>query len=87
MLKQIWKGHLSFLRLVMSLAVMALVVIGLVTIYATSPGDAKKQLVWIALSMVGFVVINLVHYRMLGRAAYGIFILSLVLLSLVLVRV
>ena len=85
MLKQIWKGHLSFLRLVMSLAVMALVVIGLVTIYATSPGDAKKQLVWIALSMVGFVVINLVHYRMLGRAAYGIFILSLVLLSLVLV--
>ncbi len=69
----------------MSLAVMALVVIGLVTIYATSPGDAKKQLVWIALSLVGFVAVNLVHYRLLGRAAYGIFILALVLLALVLV--
>ncbi|MCK5114874.1 MAG: FtsW/RodA/SpoVE family cell cycle protein, partial [Phycisphaerae bacterium] len=85
MLEQIWKGHSRFLRLVMSLAVMALVVIGLVTIYATSPGDAKKQLVWIALSLVGFVAVNLVHYRLLGRAAYGIFILALVLLALVLV--
>jgi len=91
MFAHIWHGRLGGLRLVMVLAVVALVLIGLATISATDRTSepprnyASKQLVWIALSIVAFVAANMVHYHTLGRISYVLFVLALVLLLLVLI--
>lgn len=49
-----------------------------------NPSEFKKQLLWIAIGLVAFCGINLVHYRLLGEVSYLLFGLSLVLLVIVL---
>jgi len=93
MLREIWQGRLGGLRLVMLLAVMLLVLIGLVTIYATSTDlsgakttiFARKQLVWLGMGLLALAVVNLIPYRTLGRYSNHLFALSLALLILVLI--
>jgi len=87
MWQRIWQGRLVWLRLVLLLAVGLLVLIGVLTIYAsTDPADhyARRQLVFVALGLAGLVVANLIPYHALGRYSYGLFALAVVLLTLVL---
>jgi len=63
MFERIWQGRLGGLRLIMILAVITLVLIGLVSIYATNPAGqfARKQLIWITLGIAAFIAVNLIH--------------------------
>jgi len=86
MFARIWQGRRGGLRLVVLVAVAALLLMGLASIYATGRmGDFHKQLVWIGAGIFVFLLVNLVHYRRLGEVSYGLFGLSLVLLMVVLV--
>jgi len=77
---------LGGLRLIMILAVITLVLIGLVSIYATNPAGqfARKQLIWITLGIAAFIAVNLIHYQRLGQISYFLFVLTLLLLVVVL---
>jgi len=80
-------------------AVLMLVGIGIATIYsvgnpaelspASETGDMgnlwKKQIVFAAVAIVGFVLVNTVNYRRFGSISYWIYGLILLLLSLLLV--
>ena len=85
MLARIWQGRLGGLRLIMILAVVTLVMIGLGCIHAQGKTFFYKQLIWIALSIAGFIAINMVHYRWLGQISHILFIITLLLLVVVLV--
>ncbi|MBN1764878.1 MAG: rod shape-determining protein RodA [Sedimentisphaerales bacterium] len=86
LLKRIWQGHLLGLRLSMILAVIALLAIGLASIYATGRmGDFRKQLMWIGLGALLFVFLNLFSYRVLGQASDFLFVFTLMLLAFLLV--
>ncbi len=93
------KGRLPFVRTCLLVSVLALVLVGIVTIYVvghpteTSPaGDAakyagywKKQVVFAMVAFAGFVGANLVNYRRLGSASAWIYAIVLVLLAYLLV--
>lgn len=88
------KGRLLFVRLCLLASVLALVAIGILTIYAvgnpieSSPatdtaslaGNWKKQLVFAAVALAGFVAANLVNYRRLGAVSSWIYGVTLALL-------
>lgn len=92
------KGRLLAVRLCMAGATLALVVIGILTIYAVGhpaePSPAgqtedlgnlwKKQLVFAGIAMAAFVAVNLVNYRRFGAASYWMFGLVLVALGVLL---
>jgi len=94
------KGRLIFVRLCLLAAMLALVAIGIATIYSVGnpaePGPAsqtgdldlvncwKKQLVFAGIAMVGFIVINLVNYRRFGPLSYWMFAFVLLLLGVLL---
>ena len=59
------------------LAVSALAVFGTVSIRAYSPGEANKQLAFIALSFILLLVIQGFHYQEAARYAWGVYLLSL----------
>ncbi|MBN1845645.1 MAG: rod shape-determining protein RodA [Sedimentisphaerales bacterium] len=92
MIQRIWQGRLGGLRLVLILAVAALVGLGLLTIHTSGSGRGqvgsslfvRKQIVWIALGILVFMAVNCVPYRLLGRYSYPLFGLSLILLVVVL---
>ena len=88
------KGRLLFVRLCLLASVLALVAVGILTIYAvgnpieSSPatdmallaGNWKKQLVFAVVALAGFVAANLVNYRRLGAVSSWIYGVTLVLL-------
>ncbi len=74
------------LRLVMMLAVGALVLIGLMTIRDSGHlAESNRQMIFLGVGLATFAAVNLVHYRWLGQISYFLFGLTLVLLVLVLV--
>jgi rod shape determining protein RodA len=91
------KGRLFFVRTCLLVSVSALVLIGILTIYAVgnplqiSPGSGqavmdyagywKKQLVFAILGCGCFVAVNLVNYRRLGPASAPIYAVVLMLLA------
>lgn len=93
------KGRLLSVRLCLLAAVLALLVVGLLTIYAvgnpieSSPasdmtswaGHWKKQLAFIIAGILGFIAANLVNYRRLGMVSYAVYAAVLVLLAYLLV--
>jgi len=93
------KGRLALIRLILLAAVLALVAVGVAAVYSVGhpaqPGPAgqtgelavywKKQLIFAALSMAGFIAVNLVSYRRFGILSYWIFGIVLLLLALLLV--
>lgn len=93
------KGRIVAVRLCLLTAALALIAIGIVTIYAvghpaeTSPAGQtedlsvlwKKQLLFAAIGVIGFIAANLVNYRRFGAASYWIYTSVLLLLVLLLV--
>jgi len=93
------KGRLIIVRLCLLAATLILVGIGIVTIYsvghpaerspATDIGNLsnlwKKQVVFAAVAIVGFVAVNAVNYRRFGAASYQIYAFILLLLALLLI--
>ncbi len=92
-----FSGRLLFVRVCLLLSVAILLLVGVLTIYAVGnprePSAAvdkdilelaglwKKQLVFIAVALFGFVAANLVNYRQLGAVSYAIYAVVLVLLA------
>ncbi len=93
------KGRLIIVRLCLLAAVLILVCIGIATIYSVgnpaelSPASEtgnlsnlwKKQVVFAAVAIVGFVLVNTVNYRRFGSISYWMYGVILLLLSLLLV--
>jgi rod shape determining protein RodA len=93
------KGRLIIVRLCLLAATLMLVGIGIATIYsvghpaepspATDIGNLsnlwKKQVIFAAVSIVGFIVVNAVNYRRFGAASYRIYAFILLLLGLLLI--
>jgi cell division protein FtsW (lipid II flippase) len=94
------KGRLIFVRLCLLAATLALVAVGIATIYSvgnpaepgppSQTGDLdlancwEKQLVFAGIAMVGFIVINLVNYRRFGPLSYWMYAFVLLLLGVLL---
>jgi cell division protein FtsW (lipid II flippase) len=92
------KGRLIVVRLTLLAASLALVAVGIAAIYSASHpaeysptsqlsnlGDLwKKQLVFAAIGVCGFIAANLVNYRRFGAVSYWIFAFVLLLLGVLL---
>ncbi|MHC4807684.1 MAG: hypothetical protein ACYTBX_15685 [Planctomycetota bacterium] len=92
------KGRLTAVRLCLLAAALILVGVGIATIYsvghpaefspASQAGDLsnfwKKQMIYAAVAMVGFIVANAVNYRRFGAVSYSIYAIVLLLLGLLL---
>jgi cell division protein FtsW (lipid II flippase) len=92
------KGRLMAVRLTLLAATLTLVVIGIVTIYSvgcpanTNPADQtgdlanlwKKQGIFAAIGVFGFIAANFVNYRRLGAVSGWIYAFVLMLLALLL---
>ena len=88
-----------FVRLCLAAAALGLVAVGVLAVYsvghpaeASSASDAaeyagfwKKQLVFAAIALVGFIAANLINYRRLGAVSYWLYGLVLVLLAVLLI--
>jgi cell division protein FtsW (lipid II flippase) len=91
---KIFTGRLILLRMIMLSAMLTLIVIGLLTIYAvgnptgTEPNDFenswKRQAVYAAAGLIAIVMINLVNYRRFGAISYGLYTAVLALLAILL---
>ncbi|MHC4125853.1 MAG: FtsW/RodA/SpoVE family cell cycle protein [Planctomycetota bacterium] len=93
------KGRLILVRLILLVAGLLLIAVGVATIYSVgNPVRAvasgrpevltnywKKQIIFAALGMAGFIAVNLFNYRRLGRASYSAYGVILVLLTVLLV--
>ncbi|MHC4617553.1 MAG: FtsW/RodA/SpoVE family cell cycle protein [Planctomycetota bacterium] len=93
------RGRLIIVRITLLAATLALLGVGIAAIYSVghpaepSPagetGDLtvywKKQLVFAALGMAAFIVVNLFNYRRFGAVSYWLYGVVLVLLALLLV--
>jgi cell division protein FtsW (lipid II flippase) len=92
------KGRLTAVRLCLLAAALILVGVGIATIYsvghpaelspASQAGDLsnlwKKQMIFAAIAMAGFIVANAVNYRRFGAVSYSIYAVVLLLLGLLL---
>ncbi len=91
------KGRLILVRIIMIAATMALIAIGIATIYAVGhPAEAekaaspelanywKKQLVFAILSFVAFIAVNFVNYRKLGEISYWLYAGIILMLTILL---
>jgi len=92
------KGRLIAVRLCLLAAALILAGIGIATIYsvghpaefspASQTGDLgnlwKKQVIFLAIAIAGFIVVNLVNYRRFGAASYWIYAFVLLLLGVLL---
>ncbi|MHC4221539.1 MAG: FtsW/RodA/SpoVE family cell cycle protein [Planctomycetota bacterium] len=92
------KGRLIFVRIILLTAALALIAVGIGIIYSVgNPSQLsqstqahqlgiywKKQLVFAAIAIAGFVAVNFVNYRKLGTVSYWIFGGVLVLLMVLL---
>jgi len=92
------QGRLKFVRLCLLASTLALVAIGIATIYAVGnpaefslanqTGDLvnlwKKQLVFAVIGFLGFTAVNLLNYRRLGALSFPIYVFLLLLLGILL---
>lgn len=92
------KGRLTVVRLCLLAAALILVGVGIATIYsvghpaelspASQTGDLgnlwKKQMIFAAVAMAGFILVNSVNYRRFGAVSYWIYAFVLLLLGLLL---
>jgi rod shape determining protein RodA len=93
------KGRLIPVRLILLAAGLLLIAVGVATIYSVgNPVRAvasgrpevltnywKKQIIFAAVGMAGFIAVNLFNYRRLGQVSYSIYGVILVLLGVLLV--
>ncbi len=92
------QGRLKFVRLCLLASTLALVAIGIGTIYAVgNPAESslanqtgdlvnlwKKQLVFAVIGFLVFTAVNLLNYRRLGAFSFPIYVFLLLLLGLLL---
>ena len=92
-------GHLRVVRLCMVAATLALIAIGIATIYSVGhpaePSPAgqtvdlsnfwKKQVIFSVVAMIAFIAANFVNYRRLGAISYWIYAIVLLLLCVLIV--
>ena len=91
---KMFTGRLILLRMIMLSAMLVLVAIGILTIYAVgNPADAepndfasswKRQTVYAAAGLFAIVFINLVNYRRFGPLSYPFYAVVLILLAILL---
>jgi cell division protein FtsW (lipid II flippase) len=60
-------------------AVAVLSALGAVSVWADSPSDGQKQLVFLAIGLACMLAFQTVNYQILGRFAWGFYVLSLLL--------
>ncbi len=88
-------GRQIFVRLLLLAATAALVLIGLLMLYSLAkPADGspptkfvslwKKQIVFAAAGLAGFIAINFVNYRRLGAMSFPLYIFMLIVLAVLL---
>ncbi len=91
------KGRLTAVRFILLSAALALLAVGIATIYSlghpAESGSAdtadlawlwKKQFIFAAIGAIGFIAVNMVNYRRLGAISYWIYASVLVLLAMLL---
>jgi rod shape determining protein RodA len=92
------KGRLTAVRLVMLAATVALITMGIMSIYATEhPAELtqksnparlyqswQRQILFVFVGLVAVIIINSIHYRRLGRVSYWLYAGILLLLVLLL---
>jgi len=92
-------GRLITVRAILIITALVLIAAGIITIYtighpaepspASNSGQLtnlwKKQVVFAFIGAAAFIVINLIHYRLLGRLSYWIYAAVLLLLALLLI--
>ena len=92
------KGRLIFVRLCLLAAALALVAVGIMTIYsvghpaqpcpAGQDGDLgsfwEKQVKFAVIGVIGFIAVNLINYRRLGALSYWFYAFGLMLLAILL---
>ena len=61
-------------------AVAVLSALGVVSIWADSPRDGQRQVIFIAVALVCLILFQAVNYQKIGRFAWGFYLASLVLL-------
>lgn len=69
---------------ILFLTVMAISLIGLVTVYSAAAPFCIKQMIWIAIGIIAFFFILSIDYRKIGNYSYTLYGLSIFLLVLVL---
>jgi cell division protein FtsW (lipid II flippase) len=93
------KGHLKLVRLCLVAAALALIAIGIATIYSvgnpaeTSPASQttdlsnfwKKQVIFAMIGIATFIIVNSINYRRFGAVSYWFFGVILALLAVLLV--
>ena len=93
------KGHLKVVRLCLLAASLALMAIGIATIYSvghpaeSSPAGQtvdlsnfwKKQVIFAVIAVLAFIAANFVNYRRLGTISYWIYAVVLLLLAILLI--
>ena len=93
------KGRLVIVRVTLMAAALALIAIGIITVYsvghpaedtpATQAEDLggfwAKQVKFAAVAAIAFIAVNLINYRKFGAASYWIYASVLLLLSVLLV--
>jgi len=95
------KGRLIIVRVILLGAVLALLALGIATIYAVGePAEAsaptqtaglailwKKQVIFASVAAVGFIAANFINYRKLGSISYWLYgLIILLLLTLLISR-
>ena len=92
------KGRLIIVRLILLAATLVLVAIGIAAIYSvghpaeSSPASQagnlgifwKKQVIFAAIGVVGFIAVNLVNYRRFGAVSSWMYVFVLLLLAVLL---
>jgi cell division protein FtsW (lipid II flippase) len=93
------KGRLIIVRICLLVTALVLVGVGIATIYSvghpaeSSPatqtkalsGLWKKQVLFTAVAIVGFLIVNVINYRRFGAISYWVYAFILILLGLLLV--
>jgi rod shape determining protein RodA len=93
------QGRLKFVRLSLLASTLALIAIGIATIYAVGhPAEStpanqadelagfwKKQLIYAVIGFLGFLAVNLINYRRLGAFSFPIYVFLLLLLGILLI--
>ena len=92
------KGRLVIVRIILLTAALALVTVGIATIYSLgNPAEAGtadqagglanlwiKQLIFACAAVFGFLAVNMVNYRRLGAISYWLYAVILLLLAVLL---
>ena len=87
MFRRILSGELPALRLIAVASVVGLVLIGLAAIDGSGVHRqfARRQLPWVGLGALAFLVVNRPHYRVIGRFSSVFFAMAVLLLVFILV--